>query len=201
MRYAKDIYSDHLSQCKHISNAIPSNLLDGVFSHLLTMKWYSNRKYETLWFIESPCNCSYEYSGYNIRPTQMPTCVQHLKRVVEDITGAVDLNSCNANLYQGASNTINWHTDDEDLFLADRQKSFIVSVSLGADRDFCIKSRANGSEIPITLSNGDICTMEGFFQKFFLHCILPHASPTSVRINLTFRKIVLHTHACPLRGE
>ena len=167
-------------------------------------KWYSNRKYLTLRFVEESCKCPYAYTGFSIPPTPMPDCVIALKDAIAEITGAVGINSCNANLYQDGSNSISWHSDNEDLFLADRQKSIIVLVSLGADTTFWIRCKANGTETPILLSHGDICTMEGYFQKFFEHCVLPEDNPsyhTSLRINLTFRSIVLHDKACPKRDE
>ena len=197
-------FSDHLSKCQHISSAIPAHLLYNAYLHLKSRKWYSNRKYLTLWFVEESCKCPYAYTGFSIPPTPMPDCVIALKDAIAEITGAVGINSCNADLYQDGSNSIPWHSDNEDLFLADRQKSIIVSVSLGADRTFWIRCKANGTETPILLSHGDICTMEGYFQKFFEHCVLPEDNPsyhTSLRINLTFRSIVLHDKACPKRDE
>ena len=201
MKYATAIATDSMSRCMHISDAIPSNLLNKVFSQLKDLQWFSHKKYFTLWFVEKPCECSYEYTGFCMPPSPMPQCILDLKQVVQDITGAEDINSCNANLYKDESHSLTWHSDNEDLFLADRQKATIVSVSLGAERTFCIRSRADGLEIPIKLSHGDICTMEGFFQKFYEHCLLPQYDPADMRINLTFRSIVLHTKTCPCRDE
>ena len=204
MKAATVIFSDHLSKCQHISSAIPSTLLSCAFSHLQTLQWYSNKKYLTLWFVEDSCRCPYAYTGFSIPSTPMPECIIALRNAIVDITGAKGINSCNANLYQDGSNSIAWHSDNENLFRADRQKSTIVSVSLGADRTFWIRCRANGLETPTLLSHGDICTMEGYFQKFFEHCVLPEINPSyhsGMRINLTFRAIVLHDKACPKRDE
>ena len=204
MQAATVIFADHLCKCQHISSAIPNIIVYDAFLHLKSLNWYSNKKYLTLWFTEEPCNCIYAYTGFAIPPSPMPDCIISLKNAIADITGAVGLNSCNANLYQDSSNSISWHSDNENLFLADRRKACIVSVSLGADRTFWIRCKSNGAETPILLSHGDICTMEGYFQKFFEHCVLPESNPsyhTSMRINLTFRTIVLHSKDCPCRDE
>ena len=41
-----------------------------------------------------------------------------VEKIVEDVTGAVGLDSCNASLYENGCNSIPWHSDNEVLFLA-----------------------------------------------------------------------------------
>ena len=197
-KYAIDIYADHMSKCRLIQNVIPSIMLDSAFEYLKSLQWYSNLRHDTLWFVKHPCNCQYSYSKYNIPSSPMPPILISLMEAVGQITGSVGLNSCNTNLYAEAHNALGWHKDDESLFQAHRQNADIISVSLGAERIFCIRNTFNGTEYPIPLGHGDICTMEGLFQMFFEHCLLPHDSPSNLRINLTFRKIVLHNTGCPL---
>merc|ERR1711879_332621 len=51
----------------------------------------------------------------------------------------------------------------------------------------------------VELNHGDICTMEGLFQKHYVHQIKRGESKEQAqRLNATFRWIVQHTASCPL---
>lgn len=151
-------------------------------------------------------------------------------------------NSCNLNYYpQGGG--VGFHADDEFLFDGLEQSVRIVSLSLAApnenpnkdDNPNCWGSRIfqvrkkevdedGDSSNPkhnttskikeILLGHGDLMTMEGFFQKFYLHSVWPGDSKDycdskycqGERINLTWRTIVKHLdgseacrgRSCPL---
>ena len=48
--------------------------------------------------------------------------------------------------------------------------------------------------------NGDLCTMEGRFQRHYLHAVPKEPSVKEARINLTWRWITKHNQAArPLR--
>ena len=130
MQAATNIFTDNLCKCQQISSAMPHLLVNNAFSQLRTLDWYSNKKYQTLWFTEEPCNCIYAYIGSAIPPTPMPDCIISPKNAITDITGAVGSNSCNANLYQDGSNSISWHSDNENRFLADRVQNLLDQVQI-----------------------------------------------------------------------
>jgi len=116
--------------------------------------------------------------------------------------------SVNLNLYEHGEHGVSWHADDEPLFQGKFQDTRIVSVTLGSPRKFQIGLRAPrrggilkpeaGSVQSFNLGHGQICTMEGLFQKHYLHQIgKAKGKRGQPRINATFRWIALHAPGCP----
>merc|ERR1712061_45257 len=118
-----------------------------------------------------------------------------------------DLPNCvNLNLYEHGGHSVGWHADDEDLFGGKTHDTRIISVSLGAPRQFCVAPRGTQQQntqtcsvSDVKLCHGDLCTMEGLFQKHFLHQLVRNRSRVHApRVNATFRWIVKHSNPCPL---
>jgi len=76
----------------------------------------------------------------------------------------------------------------------------VISLSLGATRSFSIKVNSPNEgelDVPdIKLSDGDICSMEGFFQKQYRHAVYKQSGKGGHRINLTWRWVVKHNAEC-----
>ena len=135
-------------------------------------------------------------------------------------------NSINLNYYPTGGG-VGFHADDEFLFDGLNRSIRIVSLSLCArnhdfgghdgERLFQVKRKRRNAETTangevqceeentiseITLKHGDIITMEGMFQKFYLHLVWPGDDVENVhtedkkcrgeRINLKWRTIVRH---------
>ena len=79
---------------------------------------------------------------------------------------------------------VGWHCDDEDLFQDDDVT--IISLSLGADRNFDFKLKNDSHFQSICLGSGDLCIMGGAFQDHFLHRLRPASSACAPRISLTW---------------
>jgi len=120
-------------------------------------------------------------------------------------------NSVNLNLYRDGRQGVGWHADDEALFRGFERDCPIVSLSLGATREFWIALKGNDGDsmdpdirtvAEVDLCDGDIVTMEGRCQRYCLH-LVPKANPREPirdeRINLTFRWVRDHRAKCPLR--
>ena len=120
-------------------------------------------------------------------------------------------NSCNLNLYTHGTQQVGWHDDAEELF--ESKDVRIISLSLGATRNFEVVSKANlfktktrfrfatktadpADIISIQLDQGDILVMAGKMQKYFEHRVPPDTS-LQPRINLTWRYITQHAAGCP----
>ena len=110
-----------------------------------------------------------------------------------------------ANMYPSGEDSLGWHADDEK----DHQEgSSIVSVSLGATRDFLVKPYTDagkamfkryghGERLTIPLMAGDILVMSGNMQKNYKHTVpkrakvepveVDHYGKTVTRLNLTYR--------------
>ena len=61
---------------------------------------------------------------------------------------------------------------------------------MGEERRFQVCSKDNRVLVDRTLPALSYCTMEGWFQRDYLHAIPPDPSATGARINVTWRWIV-----------
>lgn len=157
--------------------------------------------------------------------------LQEITSAVSAIVGLDDseLNSVNLNYYPRGGG-VAFHADDEFLFDGLNCETRIVSLSLcstapagdvadNIDKDnntnnfgarkFQVKQKGKKYESSqvseIILRHGDLMTMEGMFQKHYLHSVWPGDSKKYVdhelcrgeRINLTWRTIVRHLDGSP----
>ena len=198
----KIIFQHRQSRCRHfigaLNNIFNLNILHNI---LLAMQWENNDNHSTMWFVENPCTCYYKYSKYNISPKPYFAELKLLANFVEKLTGSDETNCVNINYYEDQFSSVGYHSDSEDLFQAETIFSTIISVSIGATRTFSIKAKDRSEEFFRDLDHGDVLTMEGLCQKFYLHALLRSPGACGYRINLTFRKIVQHKQYCPLANE
>eukprot|EP00931_Biecheleriopsis_adriatica_P075204 TRINITY_DN49127_c0_g1_i1.p1 TRINITY_DN49127_c0_g1~~TRINITY_DN49127_c0_g1_i1.p1 ORF type:complete len:248 (+),score=52.10 TRINITY_DN49127_c0_g1_i1:54-797(+) len=188
------------------------------------------------------CTCNYEYSDTNqgrVTDEKMLAAVRGITAAVAAVTGLGSLlNSVNLNYYPTGGG-VGFHADDEELFDGLARDTAIVSLSLceengrsklGARRfevrlkRAFVEGSAAGQEpkreeiVAVELQHGDIMTMEGLHQLFYLHSVWPGDADgqefqgrenladdgvgynvTGARINLTWRNIVAHQESCPCR--
>lgn len=152
------------------------------------------------WLTQEACKCRYEYSSLKFDPLPMESWFLDITDKVCRIVGLEERpNSCNANYYDGGNQCVGWHSDDEPLFNAVRRDVLILSLSLGATRNFELHSKDKPTEITtLPLDNGDLCTMEGLCQKHYRHRVPKQRQVPGPRINLTWRWVLRHESACPL---
>jgi len=145
---------------------------------------------------------------YGHSPRPIPTCLQHLKTLVEFATNTT-YNFVLVNYYASGDDSIAFHSDDE-RFLGHYPS--IASLSLGAEREFQLKHKPPpspsgpggksagysgndgiGSMIKLPLASGDMIVMKGSTQSNWLHSIPKRKGKTSLggRINITFRKAMI----------
>lgn len=160
---------------------------------------------KTAWMVSNGCACTYRYGSIEVPPQQFPEWMIQLMNMVMPNCGLYDRsqwpNSCNLNLYEDGAMSVGWHSDDERLFQGKFQDIRIVSLSLGCTRRFEMRPNwpAPG-ERPVSqlsLGDGDLCTMEGMFQKHFQHRVPKESYASSPRINLTWRWNIKHYPQCP----
>ena len=124
-----------------------------------------------------------------------------LAKFVENLTGSVETNCVNVNYYEDRFSKVGFHSDSEDLFQAETIPSTIISISLGATRNFVLQAKDGSAEYSVDLKHADVLTMEGYCQKYYWHGLPQAADPCGPRVNLTFRKLVRHKQYCPLAKE
>lgn len=141
-------------------------------------------KRKTAWYGDQPYN--YTYSGIARKALQWTKELTELKKIAEDISGET-YNSCLLNLYHDGSESMGWHSDNENSI---KPQSAIASISLGAERKFAFKHKATGDSISVLLENGSLMVMKGATQANWLHRLPPTKKVTQLRINLTFRTML-----------
>ena len=104
-------------------------------------------------------------------------------------------NSVLVNCYPDGASAIKWHADDESCY-GDANSSTIASVSFGARRSFCLRSKLRGEDgemhqllRKIALPSGSLLIMCGATQAFWQHSLPPDTKHPAKRINLTFRHV------------
>jgi len=115
--------------------------------------------------------------------------VLQIKKKIEYLLHS-EFNAVLVNLYMTGDEYSDWHSDDDPWM-----GSFptIASVTLGAKRSFCIRSKRDSSYSQSTiLSPGSLLVMSGNMQDNYQHSLPVDESnrhTANPRINLTFRYI------------
>lgn len=129
----------------------------------------------------------YQYSGVNHQPKPWTPELQAIKEKVEQHCQCA-FNSVLANLYRDGRDSMGCHADDErELGI----NPVIASLSLGDERLFKMHHKKSKQTLNITLAHGDLLVMAGTCQQHWLHSVPKTKSLKTLRINLTFRKILI----------
>jgi len=158
------------------------------------------------WFVAPGCKCTYKYSSTQWAPTPFPDWFQAIQTEVMKRLG-IPLNngpnSCNVNLYYSGQASVGWHSDNERIFEGKFRDCLIISLSLGTTRKFQVKTVHSERVIKeVLLGDGDLMTMEGLFQKHYLHRVPKEPRIGGKRVNFTWRWITAHDREeCRMRPE
>ena len=99
----------------------------------------------------------------------------------------IKTNTVLANLYRDGQDSMGWHRDDEPELGPD---PLVVSLSLGATRDFAVRRDADRFTQRFALGHGDLLIMGSKSQTQWTHSIPKRLKINSLRINLTFRQVI-----------
>lgn len=158
----------------------------------------------TKWLTREGHHCAYRYGGVSVNPTPFPEWMDEILAMVMPHCGLPDQkdwpNCCNMNFYGDGSEGVEWHADDEELFQGKERPIRIVSLSLGEERAFELREAKFGPGAPastaLRLKAGDLCSMEGYLQKFYEHRVPKGGGRTvRARLNLTWRWILQNDKA------
>ena len=137
---------------------------------------------------------NYTYSRREYKPLAWIPELLSLKTRVEEATPAVaysnlglprvGYNAVLCNLYKNGNDSVGLHGDAEP-----EMGPVIASVSLGAERLFCLKGKSGAVVYAERLPHESLFIMAGDTQKNFKHKVPKEPSVTQPRINLTFRNI------------
>jgi len=163
---------------------------------------------KAVWLCQDGCTCTYRYGATEWPCHKFPRWFRKMTKAVVDKMGIplTPPNCCNANLYWGADSRIGWHADDRPIIQSKIRDTMIMSLSLmeneSETRAFHVKPVGMDNAVTSTdLGHGDLMTMEGLFQKHYLHRLPPHTGPSGKRINFTWRWIVEHDETSCIKRE
>jgi alkylated DNA repair dioxygenase AlkB len=130
----------------------------------------------------------YTYSGIKLTPLPWTNLLLEIKRRIETVTAA-SFNSVLLNYYRDNRDSMGFHSDYEPELGA---RPVIASLSLGEERTFVLKRKANkiAKSVRLRLASGSLLLMKGETQRYWKHGIAKETRPCGPRINLTFRRIV-----------
>lgn len=136
------------------------------------------------WFADA--GQTYRWSGLRMVAERFPNALDALRQKLATVS-ATNFNTALGNFYRGGQDGVGWHSDDEEELGPNPP---IASLSLGAERQFLLRGRADRSQrVALTLPNGSLLLMSGETQRNWQHCIPKTRRPVGPRINLTFRHI------------
>ncbi len=130
---------------------------------------------------------AYNYSGLNHQPNPWSRLAHRLCHDINELTG-LQFNSVLINHYRNGEDYMGWHSDSEREL---GPEPVIASVSLGCERRFRFRSKANRRHVlDMWLDPGSLLLMSPAVQKNWQH-MLPRARGLKTeRINMTFRHVV-----------
>lgn len=99
----------------------------------------------------------------------------------------IQTNTVLANLYRDGQDSMGWHRDHEPELGPD---PLIVSLSLGATRDFDVRNDADRATQRFALGHGDLLVMGSESQTKWMHCLPKRLKVSDLRINMTFRQVL-----------
>ncbi|WP_228730331.1 alpha-ketoglutarate-dependent dioxygenase AlkB family protein [Shewanella yunxiaonensis] len=142
-----------------------------------------------VWF--GDLGCDYLYSGMMVRALAWPKYCQRLRLMLQR-DFQFQSNGVLVNRYADGRDCMGWHSDDEPEL---QPGSDIASVTIGAARDFDIRSRQTHEKIRLQLESGDLLLMRWPMQQQWQHALPKRLKLQEPRINFTFRQLIPYFHS------
>lgn len=138
---------------------------------------------------------TYSFSGTCVPAVPWTPLMHELKETIKKVTG-IDFNFVLVNRYKDGEDHMGEHRDDEKELVSGAP---IASLSFGQTRDFIFRHKdARGSKatrkidrVKLELEHGSLLMMNPPTNNFWYHSLPVRKSARNVRINLTFRKMLL----------
>ncbi|CAA0088436.1 Uncharacterised protein [Zhongshania aliphaticivorans] len=130
---------------------------------------------------------SYQYSGVSHCSEPWPECVKVVRDQLLLDTG-FDFNCALLNYYRDGHDCMGYHSDNEPEL---GPAPCIASISVGAERDFCMKpNRPPRNTVKLRLESGSLLLMLPPTQQHWQHALPKRKGISQGRINLTFRTLI-----------
>lgn len=127
---------------------------------------------------------AYTYSGKRLQTLPWHPLLHSLAQELQNLLQR-PFNSVLCNRYRNGNDGMGWHADDEPEL---GPAPCIVSVSLGAERDFALRRKGETRQWgKLPLAHGSLVVMNSGMQSRWQHAVPKRAGIAAERINLTFR--------------
>ncbi|MCL1127062.1 alpha-ketoglutarate-dependent dioxygenase AlkB family protein [Shewanella surugensis] len=143
---------------------------------------------QQVWFGDE--GCDYVFSSLYIKALPWPLYANKLRDKLQRDFG-FNANGVLVNRYNDGVDSMGWHSDDEPEI---QPRSDIVSVSLGASRDFFIRHKKTQQQHKIMLNSGDMLIMNWPMQDEWEHSLPKRKRVEAPRYNFTFRCVLPYFH-------
>jgi len=141
-----------------------------------------------VWF--GDVGCDYCFSSLLIKAQSWPYYANKLRLKLARDFGEM-ANGVLVNHYEDGQQSVGWHSDNEPEIIAD---SLIISISLGASRDFVLRHNQSQHQVKIELHSGDLLLMRPPMQQQWQHCLPKRTKVMPARVNFTFRRLITNFH-------
>jgi len=145
-------------------------------------KWH---KIPRLQAFHGDSHVGYKYSGKELHVHPWTPALLEIKTQLERLNFAP--NAMLGNWYRDGGDKMGWHRDNEPEL---GKTPTILSVSLGATRDFQLRHIHTKERHDIPLEHGSVLVMQGRSQQYWEHQLPARKRIHEGRINLTFRTII-----------
>ncbi len=180
--------------------------LDSIYELAKALPWEKVRapdgtvKRQSCWLTKD-CPCKYKYSNTSWKPKATPDWLKILTQDIVKATGVpMEPHGINCNLYEGHTQYLYFHADNEPITRTPTENSTIISLSIGATREFRVMRNFAKDHFPLALNSGDLVIMGGTLQKFYQHMVakgtgVSDENGKKLRFNFTWR-FINHEAAC-----
>ncbi|WP_299493155.1 alpha-ketoglutarate-dependent dioxygenase AlkB [uncultured Shewanella sp.] len=143
---------------------------------------------QQIWFADN--GCDYRFSSLFIQAQPWPKYAHKLQsKLQRDFD--IKSNGVLVNRYADGDDSMGWHSDNEPEITL---YSDIISVSIGASREFIIRHKVNKSQYKIMLNSGDLLIMHWPIQSEWEHALPKRKRVNKLRLNFTFRCLIPDFH-------
>lgn len=172
----------------YVPNMFTSSLLSNIIEEV---NWINVGAPRDECFMSSIGNVEYQYrKNVSYFSVDMTPTITSIMNYLNDTTDA-SYDICFLNLYKDETKFLGWHSDDSPSLDSNHP---IASISFGAEREIWVKKVGETGHTSknnrFMLKSGSAFIMPANFQRDNLHRIPKHSAPCSMRISLTFRKVM-----------
>lgn len=129
--------------------------------------------------------CRYRYNGSQNEPSRFTPKLNSLRRLLSTSL-QTSFNYILATMYRTGADYVGWHADDERDLIPGQA---VANISLGAEREFRVRSQDGGLVKRFRPEHGSLLVMRGRILQTTKHTLVRTRKAVSPRVVLSFREV------------